>query len=374
MKNNRLQSAFLSLLIASAAGLVRAEEAPAADAPATGDAPASAPAEAPAAQPAAEPAAAEPAAPQDQAREALKQKEGDASTEKNLQEVFQAAEKNYSLLKKGMTSLQYDLDYSYYRDSRIDIAISDSSSTLTRFRIEEDAQHTFTNSFDLSYGVRNNLTFNASFPMVTKFDTQTDLQTTGLGDIGLGLRWQPVPLKRGLPSTTLFASLSTATGDSPYDINLSQDLATGKGYYSLSVGGSMSKVADPIVLFASGSYVTSTSVSGLDQQRGGRILESVEPGDGVGFSMGLAYSLNYDVSLTASYQQSYSFSSTFYFENNEYVTTAASTSASVSFSLGLRTNPKRIVNVNLGYGLTEDTPDVTLGVSMPIDFAGSGDE
>lgn len=359
MKNNRLQSAFLSLLIVSAMGSARAEEAPAGD-----DAAASG----------GEAQAAAPAAPQDKAAEALKQKEGDASSEKNLQEVFQAAEKNYSLLKKGKISLQYDLDYSYYRDSRIDIAISDSSSTLTRFRIEEDAQHTFTNSFDISYGVRNNLTFNASIPLVTKFDTQSDLQATGLGDIGLGLRWQPVPLKRGLPSTTLFASLSTATGDSPYDINLSNDLATGKGYYSLSVGGSMSKVADPIVLFASGSYVTSTSLSGLDQQRGGRILESVEPGDGVGFSMGLAYSLNYDVSLTASYQQSYSFSSTFYFENNEYVTTAASTSASVNFSLGLRTNPKRIVNVNLGYGLTEDTPDVTLGVSLPIDFAGSGND
>ena len=345
MKKIRLHSALVHLLIATAAGSAWAEEAPA-----------------------------QPAASADTAREALQQKEGDASTEKNLQEVFQAAEKQYSLLKKGKIALQFDVDYSYYRDSRIDIAIDGNSSSLTRFRIQEDAQHTIGTNFDLSYGVRNNLTLNAVLPLITKFDTQSDLQTTGLGDISLGLRWQPVPLKRGLPSTTLFANLSTATGDSPYDINVNQDLATGKGYYSFSFGASMSKVADPIVLFASGSFVTNTQVSGLDQERGGRRLEGIEPGDSVGMSMGLAYSLNYDVSLTASYQQSYSFSSTYHFENNEYVTTAATTSASLSFSLGLRTNPKRIINVNLGYGLTEDTPDVTLGFSMPIDFVGSEEE
>lgn len=368
MKNTRLQPALFCLLIACATG-ARAEDTPSAEVPAQ---PADAAATPAAATPSAAEAPAQPAA--DSARDALQQKEGDASTEKNLEEVFQSAEKSYSLLKKGKVALQYDVDYSYYRDSRIDIAISSNSSSLTRFRIEEDAQHTFSNNFDISYGVRNNLTLSAGLPLVTKFDTQSDLSTTGLGDISLGLRWQPVPLKRGLPSTTLFASLSTATGDSPFEINLSDDLATGKGYYSLSMGGSMSKVADPIVLFASVSYVTNTRISGLDQARGGRNLETVEPGDSLGGSMGLAYALNYDVSVTASYQQSYSFSSTYYFANNEYVSTAASTSSSISFALGLRTNPKRIINVNLGYGLTEDSPDVSLGFSMPIDFLGSDEE
>lgn len=310
----------------------------------------------------------------DTAHEALKQQEGDASSEKNLEQVFQASEKTYSLLRKGKVALQYGLDYSYYRDSRIDIAIDDNGSSLTRFRIEEDAQHTFSNNFDLSYGVKDNLTLTATLPLVSKFDTQSSLNTIGLGDISLGLRWQPIPLKRGLPTTTLFAALSTATGDSPYDINLQQDLATGKGYYALSLGASVSKVADPIVLFGSANYTKGTQISGLSQARGSRLLESVEPGDTLGMSMGLAYALNYDVSITASYQQSYAFSSTYNFSGNQYVSTAAQTSASVNFSVGLRTNPKRIINISLGYGLTEDTPDVTLGFSMPIDFLGSSEE
>lgn len=312
--------------------------------------------------------------PPDSARDALKQKSDDATSEKNLEQVFQASEKTYSLLKAGKTGLLYDVDYSYYRDSRIDIAIADGGSQITRFRIEEDAQHTFSNVLELSYGVWDNLTFTTSLPLIAKFDSQNDTKTTGLGDISFGVRWQPIPLKRGLPTTTIFASLSTATGDSPYDINTSKDLSTGKGYYSLSAGASVSKLADPIVMFASGSYTTNTTVSDLNQNRGGRILSEVDPGDSVGFSMGLAYALNYDVSITASYQQSYAFSSKYSFTNKDEVKTADQTSASLNFSLGLRTNPKRIINISLGYGLTEDTPDVTLGFSMPIDFLGSSDE
>jgi hypothetical protein len=384
MRNPSISAAFLFLLVNAASSSVRAEDAPA-QGGSSGEASQQAPAmvsqqegAAPQADEATKPQAATDSAgaatQSDTAREALKQKADDASSEKNLQQVFQASEKTYSLLKKGKVSLGYSVNYSYYRDSRIDIAIADNSSSLTRFRIEEDAQHSIGNSFDLSYGVKDNLTFTADFPLVTKMDTQSDLRATGLGDISLGLRWQPIPLKRGLPTSTLFTTLSTATGDSPYEINLSDDLATGKGFYSLSFGGSMSKVADPIVLFASGSYSMSTKVSGLNQNRGGRVLDSVEPGDSIGASMGLAYSLNYDVSMTASYQQSYSFSSTYSFQNGEYVNTVGAMSAMLNFSLGLRTNPKRIVNLSMAYGLTEDAPDVTVGFSMPIDFVGRSDD
>jgi hypothetical protein len=314
-------------------------------------------------------ASSSPAAGSDAAREALTQKADDASTEKNLEEVFQASENQYSLLKKGKVGMNYGIDYSYYRDSRIDIAFDDSSSAITRFRIEEDAQHTFTNSLDLTYGVWDNLTFSASLPLVTKFDTESSLNTTGLGDISLGFRWQPVPLKRGLPTTTLFGSLSTATGDSPYEINRRTNLSTGKGYYSFAGGASISKVADPVVLFASGSYAISTKVNGLNQAQGSdRVLTSVQPGDTIGFSMGLAYALNYDVSVTGSFQQSYAFATRFGFEEGQEVETADQVSSSVNFSLGLRTNPKRIINLSMGFGLTEDSSDVTLGFSMPIDF------
>lgn len=310
----------------------------------------------------------------DAARDALKEKSTDVSSEKTLNEVFKASEKTYSLNKKGQFAMNYDVSYSFFRDSRLDIALSADSSSLTRLRIQEDAQHSFSNTIDVSYGLRDNLTLTTSLPLVYKMDTLGGKTAIGLGDVAFGLRWQPIPLKRGLPSTTLFTSLSTATGDSPYEINASRDLSTGKGYYSLSGGVSMSKVTDPIVIYGSTSFSVANRISGLDQARGDKALTSVAPGNTLGFSLGFAYSLNYDVSMSASYQHSISTNGRFAFSDGTAVEPAAQVSSSLNYTLSLRTSPKRIVNVSMGYGLTEDSPDVTLGFSMPLEFLGLAKE
>ena len=74
-----------------------------------------------------------------QAASALQKKEGDASQETNLQEVFTSNERQYSLIKKGVISSYYDLDYTYYRDSILDVALGDDNSRISRLRIREDA-------------------------------------------------------------------------------------------------------------------------------------------------------------------------------------------------------------------------------------------
>ena len=308
------------------------------------------------------------------ARDALQQKASDSSSEKSLDQVFKASEKTYSLTKKGKFSMNYDVNYSFYRDSRVDIALTEDDSTITRFRIREDAQHSFSNNIDVSYGLKDNLTLTTSLPLVYKMDFLGGKTAMGLGDVSFGLRWQPIPLKRGLPSTTLFTSLSTATGDSPYEINSSRDLSTGKGYYSVTSGISMSKVTDPLVLFGSTSFSFSNKISSLNQSVGDRALTSVSPGNSLGLTFGFAYSLNYDVSMNASFQYSLTGNSRFAFVNGAGVVSvvepATQVSSSLNYTLSLRTSPKRIVNISMGYGLTEDSPDVTLGFSMPLEFLG----
>ncbi|RYY80607.1 MAG: hypothetical protein EOO69_01555 [Moraxellaceae bacterium] len=312
--------------------------------------------------------------PEDKASNVLQQKADDATSKSNLEEVFTRSEQQYSLSKRGSYSATYDVDYTYYRDSRLDLALSDDSSTLTRLRIEEDAQHTLTNTFTFQYGLLNNVTLTASLPLVAKSDNLKDETTAGLGDISLGARWEPFPLKAGRLPLILFGSLSTKTGDSPYEIDAVRGLSTGKGYYSIGGGASTRKFIDPVVLFASGSVSYGLKESGLNQVRGSRILDEFDPGISGGVAFGFAYSFNYDVSLTMSYQQSFSTSSEFKFTSGEVSSPADQTSASMAFSLGVRVSPKTIVNGSVGFGLTEDAPDVSLGLSFPLDFLGFGRE
>ena len=312
----------------------------------------------------------------DQAATALQKKEGDATQETNLQEVFTSNERQYSLIKRGVVSAYYDLDYTYYRDTRVDLALADDSSQLNRLRIEEDANHTLTNSFTVQYGLLDNLTFSATVPFVAKSEIVRDTTAAGLGDISFGARWEPFPLKQGRLPLVLFGNVSTKTGDSPYEIGL-DELSTGKGYYSVGVGASTRKYIDPVVLFASASANYGFKETGLNQARGGgangpRYLESFDPGISGGFSFGFAYSFNYDVSLTMSYQQSFNMDAEFQFNNGESYQSPDQSSAMLSFALGVRVSPETIVNGTVGIGLTEDAPDVSLGLSFPLDFIGFG--
>ncbi|WP_089606126.1 putative pilus system protein FilC [Acinetobacter piscicola] len=325
--------------------------------------------------------------PGTQAAAALQKKEGDATQETNLQEVFTSNERQYSLIKKNEFSTFYDLDYSYYRDSQINAGMNEGQ--LYQLRVDEDANHTITNTFTAQYGILDNLTFTASIPFVAKSDNLKDATTAGLGDINLGARWEPFPLKAGRLPLILFGSLSTKTGDSPYEINPNTDLSTGKGYYSVGVGASTRKYIDPVVLFASVSANYGFKETGLNQvrgggnaegeggnQAGGRILDEFDPGMTGGFSFGFAYSFNYDVSMTMSYQQSFNMNTSFKYKpvagQSDSYDAADQSSGMFSIALGVRVNPETIVNGTLGIGLTEDSPDISLGLSFPLDILGFG--
>ncbi|HHW51661.1 MAG TPA: hypothetical protein GXX13_00385 [Acinetobacter towneri] len=304
------------------------------------------------------------------ASSALQQQEGDATKEANLEEVFTSNERQYSLMRQGEISSYYDIDYTYHRDTQLDLEMAQGQ--LYQLRVQENASHALTNTFTAQYGLRDNLTLSASVPLVAKSDLLKDATAAGLGDISLGARWEPFPLKAGRLPLILFANLSTKTGDSPYEINPVKDLSTGKGYYSAGIGASTRKYIDPVVLFASASANYGFKESGLNQIRGSRIIEEFEPGISGGFAFGFAYSFNYDVSMTMSYQQSFNTGSEFTYHTGESYSPADQTSSTLAISLGVRVSPETIVNGTVGIGLTEDAPDVSFGLSFPLDILGFG--
>lgn len=310
----------------------------------------------------------------DRARDALSKQDNDADTEKALEQVFEAAEKNYSLLPKGGMSLNYNFDYTYYGDQRIDLNIQDG--TIRNADVSPVASHSFTNSFALDYGLANNVTLGFRLPLVAKFETQDELSGYGVGDISGTVRFQPSEYIPGKASRTYFGSLRMPTGVSPYEINENESLPTGGGTFGLSGGVSTSKVLDPVVLFGSLSGSYALPATGLKQARGDQELQEVNNGAGISFSMGFAYSLSYDVSLSASFQGSYSHESEFvlYRPSTGQETrqkTSSQMSGIMNFALGVRVSPKTIANVNVGFGMTELSPDIILGLSLPIDIEGA---
>ena len=130
---------------------------------------------------------------------------------------------------------------------------------------------------------------------------------------------------------------------------------------------------DPVVLFGSGTYGYNFAETDLNQVRDGSVLKEVHPGSSISGSMGFAYSLSYDVSLSVSFQASYNDETRFVLQRgNDKIdsTVGSQVTGLMNFALGVRVSPKTITNINVGFGMTESAPDFLVGFSMPIDIEG----
>lgn len=279
-------------------------------------------------------------------------------------EVLTAAGRRYVLKKEGTLGVEYNFGYSYYTTDRLEFGES-------FLDVKHEKLHSLTNTIVVDYAFLDNLTVTGSLPFVYKYEkvgASDSKDVSDVGDISFGLKWQPFKSGGKWPTTILSANISTDTGQSPYDINTDDELSTGSGYWSCSVGASFSKPIDPVVAFGSLSYSHNFDATGLNQHHGTLVLKKVDPGDSIGFSMGVGYALSYDVSLTMSFSQSYSFETEYYYKNGPTRKSAASTTSSFSIGTSWRVNPKTTIYINVGAGLTDDASDFFLSFRLPFDF------
>lgn len=302
------------------------------------------------------------------ARDALKKQEGDTDQSTLLKQTLTAVDKQYSLIKRGKVQATYDFSYSYIGQEKINADLS--SGTLTLFNIENDSSHTITNTVSVDYGVRDNLTASVTLPLVSKYSENPafDGLSHSLGDIGIGVRVQPFEVRRGQPMLTFTSNLRLPTGKNPFKIDANQNLATGSGYPTLSAGMNVNHIVDPVALFGSLSLAISGDAKDLNQIRGSRILTRVEPGPSLSFGLGFAYALSYGISTSFSLQETISRGTKLRFADGSTAKTKTQTSGVLNFGLGYRISPKTTINITAGIGLTNDSPDFTLGVSVPLSF------
>lgn len=309
-----------------------------------------------------------PVAPPDAAaaREALSTKESDASQADLLKKTLTAVDKQYSLLKRGSRELTYDLNYAYIGQDKINTDLSSGNATL--FSIENDNSHTITNTLTFDYGLRDNLTASVALPLVSKYAQTATLDgvSNSIGDISLGARFQPFEAHRDKPSLTLSGNLRLPTGTSPFKVVAGSGLATGSGTAALTGGVNVSKIVDPVALFGSLSLAYSLPAKNLSQKLNNSVLTEVKPGLSLSFAVGFAYALSYAITTSFSFQESISAGSKLSFQDGTQATTKTQASGMLSLGLGYRLSPKTTINTTVGIGLTANSPNLTLDVSMPL--------
>jgi hypothetical protein len=302
------------------------------------------------------------------ARDALAKKDGEGDQSALLKQTLTAVDKQYSMIRRSQFSLTYDLSYAYVGEERIVTDIANGSATL--FNIQNNNSHTVTNTFSADYGLLNNLTGNLTLPLISRYaDTaQADGMSNSLGDIGVGARWQPFEARRDTPNLTVVTNLRLPTGRSPYKIIAGSGVATGSGVGAFTAGLNVNKIVDPVALFGSINTTISAPAKDLWQINGTRILTRVAPGPSVGFGLGFAYALSYGISTTVSFQEAISAGSKLRFADGLEARTHMQTSGILNLGLGYRVSPKTTVNLSVGIGLTPDSPNLVIGMNLPLNF------
>lgn len=130
----------------------------------------------------------------------------------------------------------------------------------------------------------------------------------------------------------------------------------------------MSKSIDPLVVYGGVAY-TWRPLAIKNIQSGGRDIDSLTLGDSFSVNAGIGFSLSYGVSLNLGYSLSHSFGSELEINGQTQKSTGQNQSV---FTVGTswRLSSGQYLNTSIGMGLTPQSPDFSINVSLPFEFSG----
>jgi len=176
----------------------------------------------------------------------------------------------------------------------------------------------------------------------------------GVGDIELALSTQLYQSSGMWPDLMASLRWKSHTGDNPFNA-AEGDIFVGSGYESANLSFTAVKVVDPVVYFAGLNYTYNDST----KQEFGKL----DPGDNWGFSLGMAVALNLNNSLSFAYDQQFTGRSTL---DGQVIPGSYATTGVFSIGTAFSFSDNLTVDMSLGIGVTEDSPDLLFSVSVPI--------
>lgn len=206
---------------------------------------------------------------------------------------------------------------------------------------------------------------------------------SGIGDASLSAAYRLRRESRRWPDIVANLRVKIPTGRHPYGVEFVEvegsegnlqvptRLSTGTGVYGLSAGVSLLKTLDPMVVFGSVNYFHNFRRNFDDiSEEDGDQPGMVNVGDAIQVGAGLAFALNDRSSINMSYSQRFvGHTKTKRGEGDwrEVVGSQANV-ALVNLGATFSLNPRMSLIFNTGIGLTDDSPDMSLNVRVPVSF------
>jgi hypothetical protein len=283
------------------------------------------------------------------------------------------------LLPKGTLTLEPGVQYDYFSRRSINISGFTILNAIVIGTIAvADVKRDFLQGIATArYGITSRLEAEVKVPYVytslrqvfgpgtntNEPPTERRVGTTDLGDIEGALYWHAIREKGARPDIILNFRTKAPTGNDPYHLSLDSnnnptELATGNGHWGYQFGFTAVKRSDPVVFFGGAAYYWNV-------KRKWANFGTVNPGDSIEGSIGMAYALNEKFSFSTLYKQIVTSEQK---ANGTRLPGTFSNYGLLTLAGSYAFSNNKFLNLSVGIGVTNDAPDLEFAVSMPINF------
>ncbi|MGH8479631.1 MAG: transporter [Gammaproteobacteria bacterium] len=285
----------------------------------------------------AQPAIAETGDREEEAREAQRQLDTFLRRQKLL---FQAGE------------LEIDFGAFYAKESLGGVGTRFANASVTaRYGVADDIE------FDLTVPLRyveqfDRFQLERLSPVPVRGDDRRP-SSVGLGDIDWAVRYAALREQGMLPDVVVALNAKSTTGD--------EDRNLGTGNWNVGTTVTLVKTIDPVVFFGSLGYTATLEDDG------------VNPGDEIPYSAGVGFSLNDRVSFSMTLSGlavRRSSGSEALPEDPEDLSSGSADNNLLQIATTVQLMPGLFIEPFVAFGLTEESPDFIVGMSVPYQIPG----
>ncbi len=245
------------------------------------------------------------------------------------------------------------------------------------FDVSDAEQETVTAALTARYGITDRLEIEGKLPYIYREDTIrsrelgtgasndqiTGLSSSDIGDAELALHYQINDGKDNWPFLVGNLRYKSRTGKDPFEVDLDSsdqptELATGTGFHSFEPSITFIKPTDPAVIFGNFGYTYNV---GRDV---GGTFGDIDPGDSINGSIGVGFALNEQIALNMAYDHDWILPTT---QNGDDINEDIQVGRAL-FGGSYQLDENISINTTLGIGVTEDAPDLSFQVRVPVRF------
>lgn len=296
-------------------------------------------------------------------------------------------------------TIEPGISYSHFDNARINLTgfLALDAIFLGRISLDDVSADIFTFDMTGRYSFSNRLSLDVNVPYLYRRSafssggaggnsegvSEATRSDHGLGDVSVGASYRLFHETGGRPDVVLNARLKIPTGRHPFGVALievpgsegnlevPERLSTGSGVWGASVGLSVLKTLDPMVVYGSATYFRNfaRAFADIDEATGNQ-PGSARLGSAFQFGAGVAFALNEKSSLNFSYTQRLVGHTSIRRQNQGWQRVANSQANVALLNVGatFSISDKTTLITNLGVGLTSDAPNMVVSLRVPVRF------